>query len=354
MPAGRIGGNGVRPGLSKLALFSGLVLIAVILRVTDANPAVAQTQVIGVWHVDSEPIMDGSAPEWQSILPIFLPTTSQQVAPPMGGGATERIAIRAVHWEDRMYVMLEWSDQTADRLSNQYEKFTDAAAIQFPAEGGTEVPSICMGQADQGVNIWQWRADLEDGRPGLPEGGYVDMYPFEEDLYFTARAAGNPLSQPSPNATQNLLAGGFGTLEATGESELQGHAVYKDARWMVVFSRDFVATGDLEPDFDGAEPVDVALAVWDGSKGERNGVKSVSAFTQMRINAEDPPRRAVAATDDWPAFDPSNPMVGISVGVIGVAQIVLLLVAIIAFGPMIFMALSRGGREYDETTPDES
>lgn len=343
MSARRIGGNRVRLRLAKPALLLVLLLIAAGLRVTDANPALAQTQVIGVWHVDSEPIMDGSAPEWQSILPIFLPTTSQQVTPPMGGGAIERVAVRAVHWEDRMYVMLEWTDRTADWLSNQYESFSDAAAIQFPAGGGTEVPSICMGQADQAVNIWQWRADLQEARPDPNEGGYVDTYPSEEDLYFTARAAGNPMAQATPDAVQNLLAGGFGTLEATGESDLQGHAVYKDSRWMVVISRDLVAGGDLEPDFDDTAPIDVALAVWDGSEGERNGVKSVSAFTQMRISVEDPPRQAVAATDDWPAFSPTNPMAVISVVMIG-----LLLAA------MFTMVLYMNRQQRDETEPNES
>lgn len=152
----------------QVTVFMTLVLVAVALRVAEANPAMAQTQSIGAWRVTAEPVMDGSAPEWQSILPVFLPTTSQQSTPPMGGGAIERIGVRAVHFDDRIYVMMEWSDRTPDMYSNHHESFTDAAAIQFPAEAGSEVPAICMGQADQAVNIWQWRADQQNLPLELP------------------------------------------------------------------------------------------------------------------------------------------------------------------------------------------
>ncbi len=301
---------------SKVALFSALVLVAVLLRVADANPAMAQNQSIGAWGVTTAPPMDGSAPEWQSILPVFLPTTSQQVELPMGGGAIERLAVRAVHHDERLYVMLEWSDRTPDRDSDRHEVFSDAAAIQFPAEAGSEVPAICMGQADQAVNIWHWRADQQNGPPTLSEYGYVDSYPSTDDLYFTAREAGNPLARvEARTGMSNLVAGGFGTLEITDQGGLDGHAVHKDGRWMVVFARPFTATGDMQPTIGGG-PIDVAFAVWDGSRGERDGIKSVSTFTQLRVTPEDPPRRPVAATDDWPGYTPSNPMLVVSYGFI--------------------------------------
>lgn len=315
------GGDVVSRRWSKLAVFLVLVVCAALLRVTDANPAMAQTQRIGAWQVDSQPVMDGFAPEWQSIMPIFLPTTSQQTTPPMGGGAIERVAVRSVHWEDRLYVMLEWADNTADTTAARAEDFTDAAAVQFPAEAASTVPSICMGQADQAVNIWQWRADVESPAPDLPGDGYVDSYQFTDDLYFPAREAGNPIAQLERPGATNLVAGGFGTLEATDFGGLEGHGSYYDGRWAVVFSRPLLSQGDLQPDFDGDAPMDVAVAVWDGSQDERNGIKSVSAFTQLTLTTEEPPRRAVPAIDDWPAYTPSDPLV---LAVAGFMLIVLL------------------------------
>jgi complex iron-sulfur molybdoenzyme family reductase subunit gamma len=313
-----------------------LILVAALLRVTSANPAMAQTRAVGAWQVASEPIMDGFAPEWQSIVPVFLPTTAQQVTPPIGGGTVERIAVRAVHWEDRLYVMMEWTDPTNDSSSGRNETFTDAAAIQFPAEAGSEVPFLCMGQADQAVNIWQWRSDHQQQVPALPEGGYVDLYPSTDDLYFTAREAGNPLSQTDRSPVQNLVAGGFGTLEVTDKGELQGHGSYQGGRWTVVFTRPFQPSGDLQPEFDGSTPIDIAFAVWDGSKGERDGLKSVSAFIQLRVSPEGPSRRPVAASGDWPAFSPANPELWMYLAFIA-------LVVAMAIGASLYMI--RGPKE---------
>ncbi len=323
---------------SRVVPIMVLFLIAALLRVVSANPAMAQTQTIGAWRVDSEPIMDGFAPEWQSILPVFLPTTAQQVTPPLGGGAIERVAVRAVHWEDRLYVMLEWVDTTPDLVSDRHEAFTDAAAVQFPGEAGSEVPYICMGQADQAVNIWQWRSVLQQDIPSLPDGGYVDLYPSTDDLYYTARQAGNPLSQVDRSAVQNLVAGGFGTLDAADVEALQGNGSYDQGRWTVVFARPFQPDGELQPEFDESTAVDVAFAVWDGSKGERDGLKSVSSFTQLTITDEDPPRRAVSASGDWPAYTPANPTLWAFVGIIG-------LILLTTVGVWVY--LSRSPREHD-------
>jgi hypothetical protein len=322
-----------------------VVLVSVLLRVADINPAMAQTQRIGAWAVSSEPGLDGSSPEWQSIIPVFLPATAQQVTPPMGGGAIERVSIRAVHWEERLYVMLEWVDLTADHFSDRVEAFTDSAAIQFPAVAGSEVPYICMGQADQAVNIWHWRSDQQRERPGLPSDGYVDLYPSDDDLYFPGRAAGNPLSQTGGReAVQNLVAGGFGTLTATDNGGLDGSGVHVGGRWSVVFSRAFESTGGLQPTFSTTEPVDVSFALWDGSKQERDGIKSVSAFTQLTITPDDPPRRSVAASEDWPPFTPSK-------GIAGVFVVGMLLLLAATGGVWIWMTLRQALSRADTHEP---
>ncbi len=321
----------------SLAILLVLVVTSATLRLADANPALAQTQRIGAWQADAIPPTDGFAPDWQSVVPIFVPTTSQLTTAPMGGGAVERIAIRALHWEERLYVMLEWADGTADTTTARYEDFADAVAVQFPAEAASTVPAICMGQADQAVNIWQWRADLEDPSRGETHDDSVDIYQFTDDLYFPAREAGNPVALANDHGATNLLAGGFGTLEATAAGGLEGNGTYHDGRWAVVFSRTMASTGDMQPSFENEGAIDVAFAVWDGSRGERDGIKSVSAFTQLTVSPEDPPRRAVPATGDWPAYDPSSPMI-----LVGSAFIVIVLIALA--GAWIYWRRAQRGR----------
>ncbi|MDH3755972.1 MAG: ethylbenzene dehydrogenase-related protein, partial [Acidimicrobiia bacterium] len=168
------------------------------------------------------------------------------------------------------------------------DEFTDAAAVEFPAQAASSVPSICMGQTDGGVNIWQWRASGQDGLPtsieDLSPTGYVDRYPSTEGLYFPAREAGNPVAQSS--AVQDLVAVGFGTLTPAVDQGVAGMAMWEDDRWSVVFARELSPQAAEQAELGVGVSVDIAFAVWDGSEGERNGVKSVSQFVVLDLSSE--------------------------------------------------------------------
>lgn len=267
-------------------------LLALALRVADANPAVAQTSVVGAWRLSADPGLDGTTDTWQSIPPVWVAMTPQNVTAPMGGGEVARIAVRGAHYEDRLFVMLEWVDPSPDLTATRVEDYADAAAIQFPAEAGSAVPALCMGQADQAVNIWQWRADLAQGQGEVPEGGYVDLYPSEDDIYSPARSLGNPVAVGA--RAQNLLAGGFGTLTPSDTQVVEGLGTYRDGTWAVVFSRQLVSPGALQPSFDSATRIDTAFAVWDGASDHRDGIKSVSAFVQLQPTDQMPSHEASA------------------------------------------------------------
>jgi len=261
------------------------IAIASLLRMADANPALAQTPVIGAFRVTEDPGLDGTTATWQAVPVMWLAMTPQQVTPPMGGGEVNRVAVRALNWQDQLFVMLEWADPTADLGSARPEDYTDAVAVQFPAVAASSVPAICMGQADQAVNIWQWRADSQQGVPAQPASGYVDLYPSTDDLYYPARLAGNPMAAPA-GAVQNLVAGGFGTLTPADSQVVMGNGVYRNGAWTVVMSRNFAPPDALQPAFSGSTPIDTAFAVWDGGRDNRDGIKAVSVFVQVQITNE--------------------------------------------------------------------
>jgi complex iron-sulfur molybdoenzyme family reductase subunit gamma len=269
----------------RVGLAVAVFVIASVLRVADANPAIAQTPLIGAFRVTEDPGLDGTGAIWQGVPAMWLAMTPQQVTPPMGGGDVTRVAVRALNWNNQLFVMLEWADPTPDLGSARPEDYSDAVAVQFPAVAGTAVPAICMGQADQAVNIWQWRADSQQGVPSQPASGYVDLYPSTDDLYYPARAAGNPMAAVS-GPVQNLVAGGFGTLTPAASQVVIGNGVYRNGAWAVVMSRSLASPDALQPDLSGASPIDTAFAVWDGGKGNRNGIKSVSVFVQMQVTNE--------------------------------------------------------------------
>ena len=306
--------------MSRRPLLLGAVvlLVALALRVFEANPALAQAPVVGAWRATTDPGLDGSSPGWQAIPAVMVPLTAQQVTIPMGGGTVQSVAVRAAHWNGNLYLMMEWPDSTQDIRSDRPELFADAAAVQFPGLGGAAVPAICMGQVDQAVNIWHWRSDTEAGVSRLPTGGYVDLYPSEEDLYYPARAAGNPVAVTLASPVQSLVAGGFGTLTAAAQQTVQGHGVYWSGRWSVVFSRPVASAGTLEPSFTAGTPIDTAFAVWDGSQGQRDGIKSVSVFFQLQLTDEVAPWSRSAGS---PALLVAAVAIGIGLVIVGMLAV---------------------------------
>jgi Ethylbenzene dehydrogenase len=157
---------------TRRVVLAGAVLAALTLLVFDANPAVSQTDTLISLRLDDNPGLDPASGAWARATEIRVPLTAQTVTYPFGGGSVPVVAVRALHDADHLYLRVEWTDDTVDDATFRPQDFADAVAVEFPAAAGTSVLAVCMGQADGGVNIWQWRADGEDaaarGIEGLP------------------------------------------------------------------------------------------------------------------------------------------------------------------------------------------
>lgn len=274
----------------RLGVLGVLVVTALALRIADANPARSQAATLRAWRVDRVAGLDPADPLWSDVAPISVPLTAQQGIYSSGGGSIPTVDVRAVHDGARLFVRIEWTDGTRDVSNRDAIDFADAAAVQFPAAPGSTVPAVCMGQADAGVNIWQWRADRQPG--GAGRGPVVDYYPSQDDLWFPARDAGNPNAVAAPNPVHNLVARSFGTIGPAVEQPVVGRASYAGDAWSVVFARSFESPGPDQPAFAVGQRSDVAFAIWDGTNGDRDGQKQVSQFVQLSMAAAGPPAGA--------------------------------------------------------------
>lgn len=141
---------------------------------------------------------------------------------------------------DRFYVRMRWRDDTRDTITRS-DRFRDGAAVQFALND--DLTSYIMGTGSQEpVNIWYWRSD--SGR------------------------------------VENLAAGGPGSTTRLPTQPVSGDSRYDENvgdpnEWVVVMSRPMAVSGDYEASFRRLE-VPMAFAVWQGSEGQRDGLKSVS------------------------------------------------------------------------------
>ncbi len=295
-------GSLLRPStvvVKALALAAIVAVATGLLQVTGVRLAETQNLELTALAVNESPGLDPTADLWSEVPEVEVPLSGQLATYAMGGGSVPVVRVKAVHHQGTLYLRLEWDDATKNDSSYRPEDFADAAAVEFPAASATSVPSFCMGQPGTGVNIWHWRADSEAGVPDPSEryaSAVVDTYPSTEDLFYPARAVGNPYAA-FEGPVQNLVAQAFGTLAPAASQSVSGHGVYENGRWQVVFARPFDASSEEEAAFSAGQPTDVAFAVWDGANGERDGMKSVSQFVTLNISSAS---LGVGGESNWP------------------------------------------------------
>ncbi len=274
-----------------------IVLAAASLQVLGANPAVSQTPELVAWAA-GDPGLDPAAAVWDAVPPLAVPLTAQGQTYPVGTLTVPVIHARAIVHRGVLYVRLDWADATRDDRTVRVEQFADAAALEFPADAAASVPSVCMGQADVGVNVWHWRADSERGQQASLADAFPDAYADSPsalgELGYTARAVGNPYAAQGVGSIQDLVAVGFGTLGPAATQTIGGSGRWADGTWKVVFARPLAVPGPDRPTFRLHTETDLALAVWNGSSGDRNGKKMISSFVRLVLsNAAFPPIRVV-------------------------------------------------------------
>jgi len=275
-----------------IVLAAGAVAIAT--AIAGVMPASSQAQVVQVRAAASVPRDNPFASFWNDVQPVDVALSAQNLTRPMGGGTVAAIKVRAAHDGKRLYILSEWADDSEDAEVDATTAFTDAAAVEFPASGANRLPSFCMGDPGAGVNIWHWRAawqhDLDAGfatNRALYPDMQVDVYPNDGDASFqTGLAAGNPISaREHESPVENLVAEQFGTLTTTTVQDVGGVGRWKDGRWRVLFVRSLEGA-DGAPGFVPGGKVNAAFAVWNGSDGQRDGMKSVSQFVDLQISGD--------------------------------------------------------------------
>jgi hypothetical protein len=278
----------------SLLIVAALALAGVVAGVTGAHIASSQAVVVQAIRVPAAPPVDPDWPTWASIPGADVALTAQQIVYPKGGGTVPSVNIRAVHHNGTLYIRVSWRDATADVPALDMGRFTDAVALEFPARTAVTVPSFCMGQATAGVNIWQWRADAQAGGPdALLTSTYPRAYDADgppaaladDPVFQPARALGNPVAPVADTPVQNLVARAFGTLSPAAEQRVTGKGVWRNGVWSVVFTRPFAGGADDQAEFAVGKSTSLAVAVWNGSQGDRAGQKNVSQFVTLSVGA---------------------------------------------------------------------
>ncbi len=236
---------------------------------------------------------DVNSPIWEGVKSkdlVLRPLSARR-------GAIETLNVASVNNGEQLAIRLRWADPTHDAFSElTSDFFLDGAAVQFALGSvtlhthGHNEPFFGMGNRNKPVNIWHWKAGLEETMEAEDEleyaGGGVDM-----DALIFGGLMSNPvakLNATKDNAVEELNAEGFGTItpQPADNQNVEGFGEWKDGFWNVVFLRDMPKTGKWDIEFERSDSALVAFAVWDGLKEDRNGRKVVSVWQRFHVIKE--------------------------------------------------------------------
>ena len=201
------------------------------IRVLSVKAGDAATPQAAVWK---------KAPSTQVSLQTAFPGHASIV----GTAGTQQLTAQAVRTPKGLFVKLAWSDRTANTAIKDNDQFLDGAAVQFPVNGQVGTVPF-MGDPENAVNVWQWRAD---------------------------------------GSTLNLLAKGFGTSTRVPTTGLRSASARTAEGWEVVLSRPLRVNAEEGADLQGRRTMPIAFAAWDGENQERDGFKAVTMeWWQLRF-----------------------------------------------------------------------
>lgn len=244
--------------------------------------------LVAARHRGSLPL-DPTDPAWDRVESVRVPLSPLWPEPdPING-----VSFRALHNGRQVAILLQWRDEILDGAPVRVQDFQDAAALQFSLTG--RVPFIGMGDPENPVNVWQWKAGWQQERDGeRPDvhltyaSMHVDVYPeaARHMLYRTAETAGNLLAATGiKSPIEDANATGFGTMttQPPGSQNVTGKGIWRDNFWSVLFVRDLKSKDKQDVQFVPGRPVPMAIAVWNGAQRDRNGRKVFSNWQQLML-----------------------------------------------------------------------
>lgn len=238
------------------------------------------------YEIDTNP----DSPVWKNVRStnlVLRPLSARR-------NAIEILNVASVNNGEVLAVRLKWKDPTKNGfMEGRADVFTDGVAVQLALGDvtlhthGHNEPFFGMGNRGKPVNIWHWKAGLEETMEATEDSEYstggVDM-----DALIFGGVMSNPVTKlgtTQQNAVEELNSEGFGSItpQPAEYQNVEGSGVWKDGEWTVVFTRTFAVSGKWDAVLDKKEPLLVAFAVWDGEKEDRNGRKVISVWQRLNI-----------------------------------------------------------------------
>lgn len=206
--------------------------------------------------IEGEVTDDPDDPRWETLERHSFPLVGQvTIDPRMFTPTVDMVTVKAMYNQKDFAILVIWDDPTKSVATpaageSVPEVFDDAVALQFPTKmlEGTKKPYFIMGDINNAVYVARW-----NGRT-------------------------NSIDEFNANGTE-VRVGLRIKPQEEAHWQFKGKGTYKNGQYRAVFKRPLV-TDDKETDLQIQPGVfyPMAFTAWDGSNGERDAMRSLSAW----------------------------------------------------------------------------
>jgi complex iron-sulfur molybdoenzyme family reductase subunit gamma len=208
--------------------------------------------------------------------------------------------VAAVYDGKNIALMVKWADGTKS-VQGAYssDTYSDGFAVQFAGatKGSEALPYIGMGSAGRPVVVHLQKATEKTYEPNGNKDVSTQINRNQTALFgqeladYDAKVA----SLAKTDYERVFVAEGFRSLTEIKDGSVKSNAsmTYANNGWSGTVTR---ALKDDYVNFKGTVPV--AIAVWDGDKMDRNGLKNLSGWVSINLEGEKPNAKIVAETTE--------------------------------------------------------
>ena len=230
----------------------------------EGTPSPAETLV--AQKVEGALTDNPDDPIWQKIERFYFPMIGQVVIEPRQFTPTiMSVTAKAIYNDKEVALLLTWDDATKSIVTEGAEG-DDQIAVSFPS------------------------AIRDDERPyfimGTPE------YPTYVARLNTADSA---ISELVATGQEHNVGIRF-VPQGPGEQQFSGKFLYKNGQYRAVFKRALATKDKADLQFKPMQFIPMAFSAWDGSNGDVDSKRSISAWYYLLLKPPDPPTRYIYPT----------------------------------------------------------
>jgi len=153
-------------------------------------------------------------------------------------GKIAEVNVKCVHNGKELFFHITWKSPDKNTEIGDLNVFPDGVAVLFPMKDDLDTPIKEMGTQDAPTNAWYWRADFK-------------------------------------NKPKNQICQGLSTSLYTNDSSVVANSAWANGGWTVVMGRAFEVPEESIKLAAGGKK-SLGIGAWEGSNGERGGVKAFS------------------------------------------------------------------------------